>query len=308
MAMLQVYHGPGPLAAARAVIIPRGSLSTIARRLKTVGVIRHPLFFEAAAWLTRGRMPLRAGEFLIPARSSLHGVIHILQVAPEVEHTVTIPGGLTAVQVAALINAAPMAIGSVSPPPEAAILPQTYAYLRGTGRQVILARMEQAMKTALAAAWTHRASGLPVKTPAAALALAAIVQQETQLPAELPKIAAVYENRLVKGMKLQADPTVIFAVTHGAATALPHPITAADLAAQNPYNTYLHHGLPPGPICSPDIKAIEAVLHPASMNDLYFVATGKGGHAFAETFPQQLANIAAYRSRKHAMRSKNNLK
>ena len=99
-------------------------------------------------------------------------------------------------------------------------------------------------------------------------------------------------------MKLQADPTVIFAVTHGAATSLPHPITVADLAAASPYNTYLHHGLPPGPICSPDINAIEAVLHPASMSAFYFVATGKGGHVFADTFPQQLANIKAYRNHK----------
>jgi UPF0755 protein len=298
MASQQIYHGPGPLAANTAVVIPSGSLRAIAARLKAAGAIRHPLLFEAAAWLTRGTAPLRAGEFLIPARSSLHGIIRILQVAPEVEHQVTIPGGLTAIQVAALINAAPDATGSVKPPAEAAILPQTYAYLRGTSRPVILARMERAMRAALASAWAHRAKGLPVRTPADALILASVVQQETPLRAELPKIAAVYENRLAQRMKLQADPTVIFAVTHGAATALPHGIGAADLAVASPYNTYLHHGLPPGPICSPDLAAIKAVLHPAASKALYFVATGKGGHAFAKTFQQQLANIASYRAMK----------
>ncbi len=295
MGVQQIYQGPGPLDAATAVIIPAGSLSVIARRLKQAGVIRHPALFEAAAWLTRGKRPLRAGEFLIPARASLQGVIHILQVAPEIEHEVTIPGGLTSAQVARVINAAAAATGSVAPPAEASILPQTYAYLRGTGRPAILTRMRHAMRAALAAAWAHRANGLPIHTPEAAVTLASIVQQETPLRAELPEIAAVYENRLVKGMKLQADPTVIFAATQGKATALPRPVSAADLAASSRYNTYLHHGLPPGPICSPDLAAIQAVLHPAAINALYFVATGKGGHAFAATFPEQLANIAAYR-------------
>jgi UPF0755 protein len=296
MGVLQLYNQPGPLQVTRTVVIPAGSLPVVARRLRAVGAIERPVLFEVAAWLTRGKAPLRAGEFRIPARASLHEIIHILQFAPEVEHDVVIPGGLTSVQVAALINAAPDATGSVPPLAEAAILPQTYAYLRGTSRKIILNRMERAMQRALGAAWANRATGLPVQTPAEALTLASIVQQETPLRAELPKIAAVYENRLAKGMKLQADPTVIFAVTHGAATALARSVTAADLALQSPYNTYLHHGLPPGPICSPDIAAIDAVLHPAATHDLYFVATGTGGHAFAETFPQQLRNIAAYRA------------
>ena len=296
----QLYDGPGPLETVKTVVIPPGALGTTARRLKADGVIVHPLLFEAVAWITRGKIPVRSGEFRIPAHESLRGVIHILRFAPEVEHQVTIPGGLTSPQIAALINKAEAATGSVPTPPEGAVLPQTYAYLRGTARTVILARMEKAMQAALAKAWTGRASGLPVQTETEAVTLASIVQQETPLRAELPMIAGVYENRLVVGMKLQADPTVIFAVTKGQATALPGPVTAADLAMQSPYNTYLHHGLPPGPICAPDLAAIEAVLHPAATEAFYFVATGKGGHVFADTFRQQVGNIKAYRSQKRS--------
>lgn len=298
MAENQAYDGPGPLTLSRAVVVPSGSLNVVAVRLKTAGIIRHPWMFEVAAWLTRGKSPVRAGEFRFPARASLHQVLNILRLAPEVEHEITIPDGLTAIQIAAIIDKIPDATGIVTPPTEGAVLPQTYAYLQGTKRQVILARMEQAMRRALRIAWTKRAPGLPIQTPEQALILASIVQQETPLPAELPKVAAVYENRLAQNMKLQADPTVIYAVTHGAKTALHHRVDAQDLSVDSPYNTYLHHGLPPGPICSPDLAVIDAVLHPASSDDLYFVATGHGGHAFARNFKEQLANVARYRATK----------
>jgi UPF0755 protein len=123
------------------------------------------------------------------------------------------------------------------------------------------------------------------------------VQEETPIAAELPEIAAVYENRLVLGMKLQADPTVIYAASGGAVSG-GVGISRADLANASAYNTYTYKGLPPGPICAPGLAAIAAVLHPAPSADLYFVATGDGGHVFAQDFKQQLRNIAAYRGRR----------
>ncbi|HEX7388615.1 MAG TPA: endolytic transglycosylase MltG [Acidiphilium sp.] len=296
MAVRQSYDGPGVLAVTRNIYIPPGGLAAVAHRLDQDGVIRHPLVFEIAAWLTRSQGPVRSGEYRFVAHGSLRSVLHTLRFGKPVQHKVTVPEGVTVYQIAAIINALPEATGHVAPPPEGSALPQTYDYTYGTKRGAILARMQEAMKSALAKAWAGRASDLPLQTPEQALILASIVQLETPVAAELPEIAGVYENRLRKGMKLQADPTVIFAVTGGRSNALTHRVNAADLATPSPYNTYLHAGLPPGPISAPGIAAIEAVLHPDATDALYFVATGKGGHVFAQTFKEQLANIARYRA------------
>jgi UPF0755 protein len=231
---------------------------------------------------------------LIPARSSIQEILTILRFGAPVEHQVTIPEGLTGAQIAAILNAAPAATGRVTPPPDGTVLPQTYDYLYGTRRSKILLRAETAMTIALADDWAGRDRRIDLASSYQALVLAAIVQQESPLQGELPEIAAVYENRLALGMKLQADPTVIYAATEGAASG-GAPISRAQLANPSPYNTYVHPGLPPGPICAPGIAAIEAVLHPAATRALFFVATGTGGHVFAETFPQQLSNIKKYR-------------
>ncbi|MCF3948235.1 endolytic transglycosylase MltG [Acidiphilium iwatense] len=296
MAVQESYDGPGALAVTRNVYVPPGGLAAVAQRLEQTGVIRHPLVFEIAAWLTRRQGPVRSGEFRFVAHGSLRRILHTLRFGKPVQHKVTIPEGITATQIAAIIDALPEATGHVAPPAEGSVLPQTYDYTYGTPRPAILARMRRAMRRALAKAWQTRAPNLPLQSAQQALTLASIVQLETPVAAELPKIAGVYENRLRLGMKLQADPTVIFAATDGKATALTHRVDDTDLAVQSLYNTYLHHGLPPGPIAAPGLAAIDAVLHPDATRDLYFVATGKGGHAFARTFSGQLANIAHYRA------------
>jgi UPF0755 protein len=294
IALHEAYHSPGPLQAARSVVIPAGGTAGAARTLKSDGAIAHPLFFRSAIWLTRHQGPIRAGEFTIPAHASAWQILFILRFAMPVQHHVTIPEGLTAIQIARILNDAAAASGSVSPPREGSILPQTYDYTLGTPRPKILARAAQTLQTSLATAWGYRDPGIPLATPAQAVILASIVQEETPLPDELPKIAAVYENRLRLNMRLQADPTVIYAASNGA-TAAGLPITRTDLANPSPYNTYANAGLPPGPICAPGMAAIEAVLHPSQTSSLYFVATGTGGHVFADTFKQQRANIAAFR-------------
>ncbi len=297
LAVRQSYDGPGALDITKNVVVPPGGIMAVAATLARAGVIRYRLVFEMAAWITRDQGPLRAGEYRFIAHGSLRRVLHTLRFGPVVQHKATIPEGLTSTQIAAIINALPRATGHIAPPPEGSVLPQTYDYTYHTARSAILARMQRAMKQALATAWAHRAAGLPLTSPDQALTLASIVQLETPIAAELPLIAGVYENRLERHMKLQADPTVIFAVTHGEATALTHRVDDHDLAIDSPYNTYRHHGLPPGPIAAPGITAIEAVLHPAATDDLYFVATGTGGHAFSRSFKGQLANIARYQAR-----------
>ena len=298
MAIHETYTAPGPLKTTRAIVIPPAGTAAAAKILHQNHAITYPVVFRAATWITRKQGPLRAGEYEIPARSSLAQILHILRFAPPVQHQVTIPEGLTAFQIAKILNAAPATTGRIALNTEGSILPQTYDYTLGTSVEKIAARATIALQTALAAAWPNRDPTIPLATPAQALILASIVQVETPLPAELPKIAAVYENRLALNMRLQADPTVIYAASYGV-TAAGQPITRANLANPSPYNTYVHPGLPPGPICAPGLAAVLAVLHPTPSNDLYFVATGTGGHIFAQTFAQQRANIAAYRTQPH---------
>ncbi len=293
-AVHETYTAPADFADAKTVVIPAGGTAEAADALAQAGVIQYPLLFRAAAWLTHKQGHIHAGEFLIPAHASLQQVLNILRFGAVVQHQVTIPEGLTAMQIAKILNAAPAASGTVAPSPEGAVLPQTYDYTLNTPRAVILHRAERAETAALADAWTQRDRAVPL-TQHEALVLASIVQEETPLAAELPKVAAVYENRLAKGMKLQADPTVIYAASDGA-VASGVAITRSDLENPSPYNTYLHEGLPPGPICAPGLAALNAVLHPAVSDDLYFVATGTGGHVFSKNYKQQLANVAAYRA------------
>ncbi|WP_298223886.1 endolytic transglycosylase MltG [Acidocella sp.] len=300
MAVRQSYDGPGAGEADSTVVIPPGSVSQVGQRLAEARVIEYPLIFRAAAWATRGDGPLRAGEYLFPAHASLRQVLNILRHGAEVQHQVTIPEGLTGQQIANIINALPVAIGHVAPPAEGSVLPQTYDYVWGTKRASILARMRVAMEALLAKQWAGRAANLPLSNPRQAVILASIVQQETPLETDMPKIAAVYENRLKAGMKLQADPTVIYAASGGKQSG-GMSITKADLQLASPYNTYVHNGLPPGPICSPGAMALKAVLHPADSNALYFVATNDGTHRsiFTHAFKTQLDNIQRFlRARK----------
>ncbi len=291
-AVQQIYTAPADFADPKTVVIPAGGTAKAAAALAQAGVIQYPLLFRVAAWVTHREGHLHAGEFLIPAHSSLAQVLTILRVGTVVQHHVTLPEGLTGIQIAKILNAAPSASGTVAAPAEGAVLPQTYDYTLNTPRTVILHRAEKAEAAALAQAWAGR-DGRVTLSMRDALILASIVQEETPVADELPKIAAVYENRLAKGMKLQADPTVIYGAS-GGAVAAGVELTRSDLENPNPYNSYLHEGLPPGPICAPGLAALNAVLHPAVSDDLYFVATGTGGHMFSKTYKQQLTNVAAY--------------
>jgi UPF0755 protein len=291
----QLYNTPGPLPRGQNIVIPEGPTLETEAVLRRAEAIRDGLIFRAAAWFTRQDGPIHAGEFRFPAHASLRIILDILRHAAPVEHQVTFPEGLTGTQIAAILNAAPDATGHVAPPPNGAVLPQTYDFTWGTPRQAILRRAETAMRQALQAAWATRDPSIPLASPKQALILASIVQQETPLAAELPEVATVYENRLTRGMKLQADPTVIFAATDGRVSG-GETITRADLANPSPYNTYMHAGLPPEPISTPGIAAIKAVLRPAESQALFFVATGDGGHVFADNFQQQLQHIKQYQA------------
>ncbi len=288
------WDKPGPLPQAKAVVVPRGGTGIAAASLKADGVIENTMAFEALTWLTFFDGSIRAAEFAMPPKASISQVLEILRTAKPVEHRITIPEGLTARQISSVLQGADAAAGTPALPIEGAILPQTYAYDRGMTRDAILNRARIAMDKELAIAWAGRAPNLPLASPRDMLILASIVERETAKAEERPHVAAVYLNRLRIGMKLQADPTVAYGASGGTGV-LDHKLNRADLESDDPYNTYKLAGLPPGPICSPGVASLRAVSRPAASDDLYFVADGSGGHAFARTQEGHIRNVARWR-------------
>jgi UPF0755 protein len=294
---LRLYAAPGPLGEATDLVVPHGGLDAVGDALAVAGVIRSRLAFRLVAVLTSAKGPLHAAELRFPSHASLAMVLHVLREARPVQHKVTIAEGLEAAQIAVLLaRQGTLLAGDLPVPEEGALLPETYIFERGMAVTALEARARLAMRREVAAAWAERAGGLPLRTPQEAVVLASIVEHEARLPPERPMIARVFLNRLAAGMRLQADPTVAYGVEGGLGV-LPRPLDREDLARVDGYNTYVIPGLPVGPICSPGIASLRAVLHPASGHALYFVADGTGGHVFSDTLSQHHANVSRYRTR-----------
>ena len=287
------YDAPGPAAEAVQLVVPRGGSANIADALAERGVIRDPRAFLAAVWLTREAGALRAAEFVFPARASLREVLEVLRRARPVQRRLTIPEGLTARQIATLIERAEGLTGELPPFEEGALLPETYAYQWGDTRAAIVRRADAAMAAALAEIWAARAPNLPLRSPRDALVLASIVERETGKADERARVAGVFINRLRRNMPLQSDPTTAYAAADGGV--LDRPLTRADLDRDHPFNTYRIRGLPPGPIASPGRDSLRAVVQPEATEFIFFVADGNGGHAFARTLDEHNRNVARWR-------------
>ena len=295
----QHFVGPGPLRADATLVIPRGShLGDIGSQLEQAGVIESGQVFAVGARLFAGGRSLQAGEYEFAAGISARDVMQQMIDGRTVKRRLTIPEGLTVPEILDLVRRAEGLEGDL---PEGAqtlqegtLLPETYFYGWGDSRAGMIGRMQVAMQKTLAELWAGRAAKLPRDTPQGAVTLASIVEKETALSDERPRVAAVFYNRLARGMKLQSDPTVIFALTEGKAP-LGRPLAHADLEVASPYNTYLNAGLPPGPIANPGRASLLAVLHPLATKELYFVADGSGGHAFAATLDEHNRNVANWR-------------
>jgi UPF0755 protein len=293
----RLYAAAGPLAEATDVVVPHGGLDAVGDALAAREVILSRIGFRLAAAVTFAAGPLHAAELRFPAHASLAVVLRVLREARPVQHKVTIAEGLEAAQIAALLaRQGALLSGDVTVPPEGALLPETYAFERGMAVSALEARARLAMRREVEAAWAGRAGGLPLRTPEEAVILASIVEHEAHLPLERPMIARVFLNRLAAGMRLQADPTVAYGVEGGLGV-LARPLDREDLTRVDPYNTYVVAGLPAGPICSPGIASLRAVLHPASGDALYFVADGTGGHVFSSSLAQHHVNVSRYRAR-----------
>jgi UPF0755 protein len=293
-----VFYAPGPAARdgeSTIVTLPSGAgVNAIAANLKAAGVIRSTDMFKAAATLTGADRKLRAGEYEVPDRASLRSVLVLLVEGKVVRHYVTLPEGWSSAQAVDILMDQPLLTGEVAATPEEGSLwPDTYEISRGETRASVIARMTTAQSENLARLWAARSPRTVVRSPEEAVILASIVEKETGVAAERPRVAAVFSNRLRIGMRLESDPTIVYGLTQG--RPLGRGIRRSELERQTAWNTYQIDGLPPTPIANPGREALAAVLNPPATNELYFVADGSGGHAFASTFDEHLANVARWR-------------
>jgi UPF0755 protein len=278
---------PGP----HTIIVPEGAtLASVARQLDEMDAIPgNELTFRGMSRIFGSGDPIQAGEFEIPRGTSAAGILDLLQHGQPIQRLITIPEGMPSVLVQEKLAETRFLTGSAPLPEEGSVLPDTYGYQRGETRAAVLARMQEAMTKTLDALWAERKPTCPVSTKQEAVTLAAIVEKETGKAEERRTIAGVYCNRLRIGMKLDADPTVIYPITKG--KPLGRRIRRSELMADTGYNTYRRPGLPEGPIANPGRESIAAVLDPAATKAIYFVADGTGGHIFAETFAEHQKNV-----------------
>ncbi|MGD0142401.1 MAG: endolytic transglycosylase MltG [Rhizomicrobium sp.] len=293
------FTSPGPAAAngaAETIVLvqPGEGLAAISEELAQAGTIDNALLFQFGVRLRGKSAALKAGEYAIRSQASMADIMAILESGKSIQHKITAAEGLTSQMIYDLVKNDSELTGDMGElPAEGLLLPETYLFIRGTTRSDIIERMREAQKKFLDAQWAMRTPNLPVASKRQAVILASIVEKETAIPEERRHIAAVFVNRLRIGMKLQSDPTIIYGITKG--YPLGRGIRESELVGPTPYNTYVIAGLPPTPICNPGKDSIAAVLNPETSNDLYFVATGKGGHVFSASIEQHEKNVANLR-------------
>lgn len=299
VAAWSVFYAPGPSARqgeTTIVSLPSGAgVSAIAANLKAAGVIRSTDMFKAAASITGADRKLRAGEYEVPSGASLRQVLVLLVSGKVVRHYVTLPEGWSSAQAVDILMRQPILTGAVNEVPEEGTLwPDTYEVSRGETRASVIARMQRARDENLTRLWATRGPNSVVRSLDEAVILASIVEKETGVAAERPRVAAVFSNRLRMGMRLESDPTIVYGITKG--RPLGRGLRRSEIDRHTDWNTYQIDGLPPTPIANPGRDAIAAVLNPPVSEDVFFVADGTGGHAFARTYDEHLANVARWRA------------
>src|SRR5882724_3135361 len=294
----QKLEAPGPLQDDKVVNIPaRAGMTDIADILQREGVIDNNRWaFIGSVFALKARSELKPGEYAFQKNASLRDVIGTIVEGKVVQHSVTIPEGLTSEQIVTRLSENDIFAGAVREMPrEGTLLPETYKFPRGTTRDQVIQRMQQAQKRVIAEIWERRNPDIPIKTPDQLVTLASIVEKETGKADERSRVAAVFVNRLRQRIKLQSDPTIIYGLVGGKGT-LGRPIKRSEIQQPSPYNTYVVDGLPPGPIANPGRASLEATANPARTRDLFFVADGTGGHSFSESYDQHQKNVVKLRS------------
>ncbi|GGD85616.1 4-amino-4-deoxychorismate lyase [Aureimonas endophytica] len=291
------FESPGPLEVEKAVVVPqKARAEAIGDILERAGVISNARVFQAGIWAEKAGAKLKAGEYGFEPGISMRGVLDKLMRGDSILHSVVIPEGWTVKQIFDRVGAEEVLTGDLPPmPAEGTLRPDTYRVQRGMARAELIRKMQEAQTDLVAEVWERRDKDLPLKDIGQFVTLASIVEKETGKADERPRVAAVFMNRLKKGMRLQSDPTIIYAVWGGAGKPSDEPIRQSHIRNESPYNTYVVKGLPPGPIACPGRAALEAVANPATTKDVYFVADGDGGHVFASTLEEHNANVRRYR-------------
>jgi UPF0755 protein len=295
----QQFESAGPPAregAGTIFVVPKGSgLAQTAQNLERDWLVHDALVFRLGVMWNGKNGALKAGEYEIPSGATPKEIMDIFVQGKSIVHKLTIAEGLTTAMVLDLVRRDQVLVGDLTAAPlEGGLLPETYLFQRGTTRNELVLRMQRDHDKVLDELWEKRQPGLPFNTKAEAVTLASIVEKETGIAAERPHVAAVFINRLRKGMRLQSDPTIIYGLTKG--VPLGRGIRQSELEKPTPYNTYVIVGLPPGPIANPGRASIEAVLNPIASEDLYFVANGTGGHSFAATEAEHQINVQKWRA------------
>jgi len=292
----QRLDGPGPLERSRIVNIPRNvGPRDIADLLQREGVIDQKWIFLGDILVAKDWGKLKSGEYEFKKQASLREVIDTLVEGKVFQHHLTIPEGLTSEQVIQRLLDNDVLAGNIKDiPKEGTILPDTYSFTRSSTREQLIQHMQQEQRRLIQDIWNRRAPDLPIKSPEQLVVLASLIEKETGKPDERTRIAAVFTNRLKLKMRLQSDPTIIYGLVGGKGT-LGRPILRSEIDQPTPYNTYVIDGLPPGPIANPGRASLEAAASPARTKELYFVADGTGGHAFAENLDQHQKNVARLR-------------
>lgn len=288
---------------------PGTPLRAIARRLADQGVLAHPYYLVVLARYLGLDARIQAGEYRLQGDTTPEELLEQLSSGKVVQYALTLVEGQTFREMMQRIAEDPhllhtledtspaavmAAIGYPGLHPEGRFLPETYHFPAGTTDRAFLLRAYRAMDDFLARAWAQRDPDLPLKTPYEALILASIVEKETGLAAERPRIAGVFIRRLRRGMRLQSDPTIIY----GLGERYDGDIRFRDLRTDTPYNTYTRDGLPPTPIAMPGKAAILAVLHPAAGEALYFVGRGDGSHVFSRTLVEHNRAVDRYQRKR----------
>lgn len=294
-----LFEIPGPLKENKTIVIPHGtSTHEIGEILNNNGVVYDATLFTLASRIIANNA-LKAGEYQFIPNQSLSDIVLMIHDGKSVIHMFTVAEGLTSSEIVHLLRNSPALAGDITTiPPEGTLLPETYRYSYGDTRSGMINRMQKSMQDLIHELWTSHDPSLPLKTPEEAIIMASVIEKETGKPVERPRIAGVFYNRLHINMRLQSDPTVIYALTQGKGP-LDRDLTHEDLSFSSPINTYASDGLPSQPICNPGRAALEAALHPETNNYLYFVADGTGGHAFSRDLNEHNQNVTKLRAQKN---------
>ena len=290
------FVAEGPLETQTETLIGKGkSLRKIAKQLFREGIIKSPSIFELGVRASGQANNIKAGEYSIPRHASPKMVMNILTSGNTYIRRLVVPEGMTSEQVVFLVDHAKGLVGELNEvPKEGTLLPDTYHYSYGDTKESVIERMKNAMERTVEELWEKRDPNITLTSPKEAVVMASIIEKETSRNSERAHIASVFYNRMKQGIRLQSDPTVIYAVTDGQVNQMKR-VTYKDLKVQNPYNTYVIYGLPRGPISNPGRASIEAVLHPMTTKDVYFVADGTGGHVFSPTYREHKKNVQNWR-------------